>query len=493
MLKPQQMREVKDDRVLKALFEAIIGSINRFGLQMGIDPKPAGQVDMEEALPAPMAPASITVVSIGGVVLVQLVAGADNLPTTFYFVERSDTETFQQIQESYTLGHGLSLAVPLPSGVTYWRAFCKYQMSLQSPYVVSSSLSGGSGTSGGGVFTDTVASVDDVRSRPPGGFGSDFIAAGEVDETILIPGRRGRDGAPGRSIKGPPGPEAEEPETFGIPGRRGEDGAPGVAGARGRSIPQPEPEEPEFPIIVPGRRGAGGATGLTGAASRVKGPPGPEAEEPDPPLIIPGRRGATGATGATGIGKRGAPGFQPDEPEEVVLIPGRRGKDGLVGKVIRIPAIEPEEPEPPLIIPGRRGVTGAAGGGGGTATIIEPTLTVGVSTRWRGSFVVADASVLPTSEICIWQTHGPYIGKGIRVDEAEMNYLKCFAHPQTGGFAVYWRSVESYVRTDTKPQVFNQFVPVAGANSIITNSEMGPLQVRGKVRGFFRFAYIVYN
>jgi hypothetical protein len=454
---------------------------------MGIDPKPAGQVDMEEALPAPMAPASITVVSIGGVVLVQLVAGADNLPTTFYFVERSDTETFQQIQESYTLGHGLSLAVPLPSGVTYWRAFCKYQMSLQSPYVVSSSLSGGSGTSGGGVFTDTVASVDDVRSRPPGGFGSDFIAAGEVDETILIPGRRGRDGAPGRSIKGPPGPEAEEPETFGIPGRRGEDGAPGVAGARGRSIPQPEPEEPEFPIIVPGRRGAGGATGLTGAASRVKGPPGPEAEEPDPPLIIPGRRGATGATG---IGKRGAPGFQPDEPEEVVLIPGRRGKDGLVGKVIRIPAIEPEEPEPPLIIPGRRGVTGAAGGGGGSATIVERNL--GSTANWQGKFTVTDAAISGTSKVNVWQSAGPYTGKGTRADEAEMGRITCYAEPGAGQMIVKWRSVESYVRQDLGPTPYNQFVPVAASRDIVTQPMFAGLAVRGKVKGNVKFTYQVF-
>jgi len=169
MLKPQQFPELKKlDRNLYGLARVLLDAINRFALQLGIDPKPANQIDPADAIPAPNAPKSITVTSVAGVVLAELEAGADNLPTTFYFVERSDTETFQQIQARYTLGHALTLAVPVPPGISFWRAFCKYQMSLQSPYVVASSLSpggggpgggGGEGTSGGGVSTQGIPEV----------------------------------------------------------------------------------------------------------------------------------------------------------------------------------------------------------------------------------------------------------------------------------------------------------------------------------------------
>jgi len=321
----------------------------------------------------------------------------------------------------------------------------------------------------------------------------------EPEELVSLPPRKGDPGTPGatgstgRTGRQIPPLEQEEldPPAI-IPGRRGAPGV-GTPGTKGQRIPPLEQEEPDPPQIIPGRRGLPGAAGISGTKG-LRIPP-IEQEELDPPPIIPGRRGVPGATGATGLKGQRIPPLEVEEPELPFIIPGRRGLQGKPGKTVIIP-LYIEESDAPVVVPGKKGVkgdTGAAGGGGGTATIIEPTLTVGTAVRWRGSFVVADASVLATSEICIWQTHGPYIGKGTRVDEAEMNFLKLFAHPQVGGFAVYWRSVESYVRTDTKPQVFNQFVPVAAARDIITNPEMGPLQVRGKVRGFFRFAYIVYN
>lgn len=231
MLNPSQISDMKTkDPDSFNLWRSVTDAINTFGLQMGVDPKPANQVDVRTAIPPPRAPKSLQVVSIAGAVLVLLEAGEGNLPTAFYFVESSTTRTFQQVTR-YTLGHGLHLAVPLLAGVTFWRAFCKYQMSLQSPFVVASSLSGGSGTSGGGTSTVGVASIEDARHRPPGmRFGDDF----EEPRSVVIPGKRGIDGVIGRD------------------GRLG-----------------PPPEETEPPIIIPGRRGATGSGGGSGVGEKI--------------------------------------------------------------------------------------------------------------------------------------------------------------------------------------------------------------------------------
>jgi hypothetical protein len=136
MLTPSQIADMKHrDPDAFNLWRLVTEAINEFGLQMGVDPKPANQVDVAEAIPPPKAPKSINVVSIAGAVLVLLEAGEGNLPTAFYFVESSTTRTFQEVTR-YTLGHGLHLAVPMPAGTTYWRANCKYQMSEVSPYTV---------------------------------------------------------------------------------------------------------------------------------------------------------------------------------------------------------------------------------------------------------------------------------------------------------------------------------------------------------------------
>jgi len=136
MLTPSQIADMKHkDPDAFNLWRLVTDAINEFGLQMGVDPKPANQVDVATAIPPPKAPKSINVVSIAGAVLVLLEAGEGNLPTAFYFVESSTTKTFQQVTR-YTLGHGLHLAVPMAAGVTYWRAFSKYQMSEKSPYTV---------------------------------------------------------------------------------------------------------------------------------------------------------------------------------------------------------------------------------------------------------------------------------------------------------------------------------------------------------------------
>lgn len=135
MLKPQQIPELKDDRTLFNLAKILIDAINNFGLAMGIDPKPASQVEVADALPAPRAPATVTVSVVSSIVFVILEASPEATDSVFYFVERSDTERFQQVTR-FALGHGLQLSVPVLAGAIYWRAFARYQMSGPSPFVV---------------------------------------------------------------------------------------------------------------------------------------------------------------------------------------------------------------------------------------------------------------------------------------------------------------------------------------------------------------------
>jgi hypothetical protein len=328
MLHPSQISDMKHkDPDMFNLFRAFEDAINQFALQMGVDPKPAHHVTPEDAIPAPQQPKSIQVVSIAGAILVLLEAGADNLPTTFYFVESSDTATFNEVT-LYTLGHGLHLAVPSPAGVTYWRANCKYQMSAKSPYTVyHAAITPSGGTGSGGVTTPSIPTSSDVGAL----MGLASLAAGvEADEPLMIPGSRGVDGVIGRDgagLPGPPGLDADEPDVWMLPGTPGGAGAAGapstVPGPTGP--PGPDPEEPEFPMMIRGDRGE------PGEASTVPGPmgaPGMDADPPDEPWMLPGTAGAAGAAGASIIGP---PGLDADPPEEPMMIPGPRGADGAGG------------------------------------------------------------------------------------------------------------------------------------------------------------------
>lgn len=135
MLKPQQIPELKQtDRALYTLARTMCDVINKFALQMGVDPKPASQVEIKDALPAPNPPKSITIEVVSLVVFIVLEAAPEATDSVFYFVERSTTEKFQEITR-YSLGHGLQLAVPELPGTTYWRAFCRYQMSGPSQFI----------------------------------------------------------------------------------------------------------------------------------------------------------------------------------------------------------------------------------------------------------------------------------------------------------------------------------------------------------------------
>ena len=136
MLTPSQIADMKTKNPEAFnLFRLIADSINQFGLQMGVDPKPASQVEAALALPPPRAPKSISITVVSLVVFVILEASPEATDSAFYFVERSESAKFTEITR-YALGHGLQLAVPELPGTTYWRCFSKYQMSGRSPFTV---------------------------------------------------------------------------------------------------------------------------------------------------------------------------------------------------------------------------------------------------------------------------------------------------------------------------------------------------------------------
>jgi len=134
LLTPSQLADLKrKDPELFELLRSVVGAVNTFGVQMGVDPKPANQVDVAIALPAPRAPKSITVLVASPVVFVTLEPSPDATASAFYFVERSASAQFTAITR-YALGHGLHLAAPEDVAPSFWRCFAKYQMSGPSPF-----------------------------------------------------------------------------------------------------------------------------------------------------------------------------------------------------------------------------------------------------------------------------------------------------------------------------------------------------------------------
>ncbi|MCI0725049.1 MAG: hypothetical protein L0338_39705 [Acidobacteria bacterium] len=153
MLTPSEISDLKQkDQDLFDLFRTFQEAVNRVGLQMGIDPKPASQVEAALALPPPRAPKSIRVTVVSQAIFIELEASPDATASAFYFVEKGNSPTFQQIT-TYTLGHALQMSIPQPGGTTYWRAYAKYQMSGKSLYTVFGTGGAAGGGSGGGVAT----------------------------------------------------------------------------------------------------------------------------------------------------------------------------------------------------------------------------------------------------------------------------------------------------------------------------------------------------
>jgi hypothetical protein len=144
MLAPSQLADLKTkDPKGYALLRAIVDAINQFGLQAGIDPRPADHVNYLEALPPPRAPRNLTAAEINGATFLQMEAGEGVHPSALYYVEQSDTRSFDEVT-LHSLGHALGLAVALESGSYYFRAFARYQNSGKSAYtgVVSVTTSG---------------------------------------------------------------------------------------------------------------------------------------------------------------------------------------------------------------------------------------------------------------------------------------------------------------------------------------------------------------
>ena len=209
----------------------------------------------------------------------------------------------------------------------------------------------------------------------------------------------------------------------GADGADGERGPPGVAG-------------------LAGERGAIGPSGIDG----IDGEAGP-----------PGARGADGAAGPGGLtGPAGPPGAD-----------GEAGADGERG------------PQ------GERGATGPAGGGGGSATTVE--VDIGTVARFRGRFTITDAAITGTSKVLCWQAPGPYTGKGVRADEAEMQPVSIIAvEPAAGSAVVKWQ---------TPPMIAAVQVVPSGSNDVSTVDEMAQRRTLsrriGRVRKNVKFTYMV--
>lgn len=129
--------------------------------------------------------------------------------------------------------------------------------------------------------------------------------------------------------------------------------------------------------------------------------------------------------------------------------------------------------------------TPAGGGGGATATTVEVNL--GATPVWQGKFTITDAAISAASKVLCWQAPGPYTGKGTRADEAEMAPVSVITtEPASGSAAVKWQ---------TPPMLTVGVLPDNNQRVITTAFQAFPqshkMQRLGKVRGNFRFSYMV--
>lgn len=94
-----------------------------------------------------------------------------------------------------------------------------------------------------------------------------------------------------------------------------------------------------------------------------------------------------------------------------------------------------------------------AGGGGGALTLSTAEVSLGAAPRARraGSFQITGLSGLTTGKpVSIQQASGPYTGKGVRTDEAEMDQVLVTAKVlSTTVIQAYWKS-EQRVRGNFK-------------------------------------------
>jgi hypothetical protein len=236
-------------------------------------------------------------------------------------------------------------------------------------------------------------------------------------------------------------------------GGEGADGPPGAPGPQG---PQ----------------GVAGAAGINGAQGN-SGPPGIDGFDAEPyePIVFPGPTGPTGPTGIQG----------PQGPQGII---GPWGFDGNEGEQSYVPG--------PMGATGPQGPAGG-GGGGGSATIIEQNL--GSTPVWDGKFTVVDTTVTTTSKIQIWQSYGPYTGKGTLADEAAMDTIRCIAAPSAGSFVVHWRSVQALafkpIRPGNEQRQFVNDIVDAAANQMAYGMGL-EAGIIGRVKGNFKFAYSVF-
>ena len=63
------------------------------------------------------------------------------------------------------------------------------------------------------------------------------------------------------------------------------------------------------------------------------------------------------------------------------------------------------------------------GGGGGNPVITTTEVNLGVDPRRAGRFLITTSGLTAGKPVPISKAHGPYTGKGSRVDEAEMDMI----------------------------------------------------------------------
>jgi hypothetical protein len=140
---------------------------------------------------------------------------------------------------------------------------------------------------------------------------------------------------------------------------------------------------------------------------------------------------------------------------------------------------------------GETRVTISGGGGGATATVVEVDL--GSTPTFAGKFTITDAAITTTSNVLVWQSHGPYTGKGTQSDEGTMDMIHCLAIPGSGSAVVHW---------ETAPRQSPMWDKPVGNISRASVSALAPPQDdpqarlyvgrRGLVKGNVKFAYVVF-
>jgi hypothetical protein len=141
-------------------------------------------------------------------------------------------------------------------------------------------------------------------------------------------------------------------------------------------------------------------------------------------------------------------------------------------------------------------VWGAAGGGGGSATVIEQNL--GSVPVHAGRFAIADAAITPTSKIFIEQAPGIYTGKGGTLsDEGSMDPMWVQAYPNGAGNAiVQWRTIAGMSPRYSSHRVERSnaaILTTGSAGDVRTGADAPPMGVVGRVKGNFKFQYMVLS